>query len=495
MPIQIKLPHEEFPGLFEDVQLSGIFADSKTFVDSIPKSDPELIIKAYREQKDKESFSMDDFIHAYFQVPGDAGSLNESDTTMSTSEHIKKLWPHLKREGSNAGRTGTLIPLTHPYVVPGGRFREIYYWDSYFTMLGLSLSDEVGLIESMVQNFADQIDSIGHIPNGNRTYFVSRSQPPFFSLMVKLLASHQGSRILDRYLLQLRKEYDFWMDGPRKVTMDDGHVLNRYSDDLAVPRPESFAEDFELTEDMPEAKKRQVLRDIRAACESGWDFSSRWLADPDDLSTIRTTELIPVDLNSLLLYTEQLLCTIYERKGDADSHAYFINAVERRISAIDTYLWNNESGMYCDYHYPDKSKSGILSMAAFFPLYFNIASASQAKEVIDQTTKCLLQPGGWMTTDILSGQQWDAPNGWAPLQWIAFRALANYGYADLAADGARRWLDLNDRVFKSTGKMMEKYNVSDLTLTAGGGEYPVQDGFGWTNGVYLALAHELKKIT
>ena len=127
-----------------------------------------------------------------------------------------------------------------------------------------------------------------------------------------------------------------------------------------------------------------------------------------------------------------------------------------------------------------------------YPLFAGVASPDQANRSIEYLSTHFLRPGGWVTTENKSGQQWDAPNGWAPLQWITFIGLKNYGAMDLANEAANRWLNLNEQVFNRTGRMMEKYNVEDLSLDAGGGEYPVQDGFGWTNGVYLALSNEIK---
>ena len=161
----------------------------------------------------------------------------------------------------------------------------------------------------MVRNFAWLIDRYGHVPNGNRSYYLSRSQPPFFPLMVELLAAREGSAAYQEFLPQLRREYDFWMDGAdsveagqarrRVVRLPDGALLNRYWDDRDIPREESWREDIE-TARASGRPPAEVYRNLRAAAESGWDFSSRWFADGRTLGTIRTVELAPVDLNSLL---------------------------------------------------------------------------------------------------------------------------------------------------------------------------------------------------
>ncbi|HET9433961.1 MAG TPA: trehalase family glycosidase, partial [Chitinophagaceae bacterium] len=160
---------------------------------------------------------------------------------------------------------------------------------------------------------------------------------------------------------------------------------------------------------------------------------------------------------------------------------------EKRKEAIQKYFWNEEQGFYFDYDTTDAGQTKIFSLAGITPLFFNIATADQAKKVADVVKEMFLQPGGVVTTIESTGQQWDAPNGWAPLQWMTITGLEDYGHLDLAAEIANRWIRLNTNVFKRTGKLMEKYNVIDTHLEAGGGEYPGQDGFGWTNGVLLAL--------
>ncbi len=210
----------------------------------------------------------------------------------------------------------TLLPLPYPYVVPGGRFREAYYWDSYFTMLGLEQDNQHDLAVNMLKDFAFEIDHYGHIPNGNRSYYLSRSQPPFFSLMVELIARHDGVTTYLTYLPELQAEHDYWMQGDNDVRSGhalrnvvrllDGTVLNRYWDERPAPRDESYKEDVE-TALQTQRSSAFVWRNLRAAAESGWDFSSRWLADGKTLATIRTLALLPPDLNSLLVHLEVTL--------------------------------------------------------------------------------------------------------------------------------------------------------------------------------------------
>ncbi|MGB3774104.1 MAG: trehalase family glycosidase, partial [Leeuwenhoekiella sp.] len=223
------------------------------------------------------------------------------------------------------------------------------------------------------------------------------------------------------------------------------------------------------------------------ACESGWDFSSRWFTDPDDLSSIKTTHIIPSDLNALLYNMEKTLSQMRTYAGDTEGAQEMERAASSRKAAVDTYLWDSEEGVYQDFDLDKKEFTGVLSLAMVYPLYFGMATQEQADATALALQEKFLSPGGLSTTLNDNSQQWDYPNGWPPLQWLAIRGLQRYNKNELATKVQSRWLALNEDVYKHTGKMLEKYNVVDTTLLAGGGEYPNQDGFGWTNGVYLDL--------
>ncbi|RMG70202.1 MAG: alpha,alpha-trehalase TreF [Bacteroidetes bacterium] len=491
-------PQETFPRLFREVQMARVFPDSKTFADCTPRQSPAEIRAAYAQASDQAIFDLSAFVEAHFELPQAYASGFVADMSRPVMSHIEALWPVLTRQADAGGEAGTLIPLPHPYVVPGGRFGEVYYWDSYFTMLGLSVSDSSqSLIGSMVDNFAYLLDTVGYIPNGNRTYYLGRSQPPFFSLMVRLLVETDSSRELTTYLPALQQEYDFWMDGAsrlstekeahrRVVRMPDGAILNRYWDDRPEPRPESYREDVELAE-TTDRPADSLYRNLRAACESGWDFSSRWLADSQTLATIRTTELIPPDLNSLMYHLEVMLQAAYTAAGDSAHATHYGEAAKARAAAIRHYCWSDRYGFFGDYDWVQKTPTGIPSGAMVFPLALGIADTAQAEGIADALQRYLLRPGGLVTTPFETGQQWDAPNGWAPLQYMAIWGLEQYGQAALAKEIRDRWVRLNVRVYQQTGKLVEKYHVEGSTSEAGGGEYPLQDGFGWTNGVLLYL--------
>ena len=499
-----KTPHQFYGALFEELHQSGRWKDQKQIADAIPRSDPDQIMLAYSEAKRTGQFDPEVFFHKHFRKATDPTVDFQSHKEGSVESHIQNLWPLLERKGENHAQINgsSLIPLPHAYIVPGGRFNEIYYWDSYFTMLGLQVASRTAMVESMIDNFCFLIEQYGYIPNGNRTYFLGRSQPPFLSLMVKLLAESRDETIYVKYLPFLLKEHDFWMLGSASlapsemdkhvVKLPSGDLLNRYFDQYASPRQEMFQHDLDAQRQSGRDAKQFYL-DIRSACESGWDFSSRWFKDRKNFSTIQASKILPVDLHCLLFHLESTLAHSFQILKKKDRHLYFQELADGRLASLNTYFWNEDAGFFFDYQFENQSTLQIYSAAGLFPLYFKMVSDYQARAVAQVVEKRLLAPGGLLTTEHATGQQWDAPNGWAPLQWIAVRGLLNYGQNDLALLIAERWVALNERVFRRTGKMMEKYNVVDLDLEAGGGEYPGQAGFGWTNGVYLKLLQLLRQ--
>ena len=491
-------PYKELRELFEAVQLGHIFPDSKTFVDCIPYLSPQEILTRYQQEKKGRDFELRKFILQYFELPKKAGGDFTTNPHMLMDEHILNHWDYLSRPADEKEDNSTLIPLPYSYIVPGGRFREIYYWDSYFTMHGLAASGRLEMMENMLQNFGCLIDTLGFIPNGNRNYYLSRSQPPFFSSMVALFQRYKGTPAALVYLPQLLREYNFWMEGlpelnenepaaKHVVRMPDGSILNRYFDLKQEPRPESYIEDVELAKHLEPEKRGKLYQDIRAAAESGWDFSGRWCRDGKSLATINTTDIVPVDLNSLLHHLESTIAELYFAEGMDEKALIFDEKALQRKAAIEKWLWSEEEQFYVDYDFVAGHANPSLTLAAVYPLYLGFASENKAQLVGKKLASHFLKEGGLVTSLVETGQQWDYPNGWAPLQWMAFKGLEGFDMSELSKEIATRWLKTNRKVFLENGKMMEKYNVVNVKESGGGGEYPLQDGFGWTNGVDIAI--------
>jgi alpha,alpha-trehalase len=499
-PSDLATPADQFLELFEAVQLKRVFPDSKTFVDCVPEHDPEQILDAYRNQRSRAGFDLRTFVHAHFTIPQTNPSHYVSECGQSLRDHIDSLWDVLARQPHLHPPRSSLLPLPRDYVVPGGRFTELYYWDSYFTMLGLAESGRHDLLRAMADNFAYLVDTYGHIPNGNRTYYLSRSQPPVFALMVELFEKHYICEALS-YLPQLRKEYDWWMDGAdtlscgeacrHVVRLGDGTLLNRYWDMRDTPREEAYREDV-LTARRSTRPMTEVYRELRAGAASGWDFSSRW-CDDGDLASIRTTAILPVDLNSFLWKLEQQIALLSHKAGLRRQARLFEQREHARHEAIDRVFWHAKEGVYLDYDWQRRTARGMLNAAISTPLYVHMASKPQAKRVAEALRTQLLSAGGVEATTLKTTQQWDRPNGWAPLQWLAICGLRHYGQSDLSEDIAHRWLCTVSSLYQRESKLVEKYvleSLPDGAIGGSGGEYPLQDGFGWTNGVTRKLLHE-----
>lgn len=495
-------PDDALGDLFSTVQLHQVYDDGKTFIDLIPRGRIKQIKKEYELERHDPNFDLHEFVNRHFYAFQHASPSYHSDSDRTPRQHVTNLWSVLERR--NRRDRGSLIAVPYPYVVPGGRFSEQFYWDSYFIMLGLEADGKWDAIDNMMKNYSYMIRKFGFIPTANRTYFLSRSQPPFFSHMVRLLARRRNRTLtLLEYLPYMLREYQFWVKGRRilskeedvaairrVVRLQDGSILGRYYDNKATPRPESLKEDVETVERAGHTDAEKMYLDLRAGAESGWDFSSRWFEDPQDISTIHTTDLVAVDLNCLLYHLEITIAETYQLMFQPLLARKFQRYADKRAHAISKYLWDEKEQFFVDYDFRKGKSTGRLTLAGVFPLYTKLATESQAKAVAQRLEKDFLKKGGLVTTLVDNGQQWDSPNGWAPLQWVAIQGLREYGYHALAERIKRAWMATCIDVYGREAKMVEKYNVVEPDKLGGGGEYVLQDGFGWTNGVLAAFLKE-----
>ena len=476
--------------LFEAVQRARLFPDSKTFVDSVPKTDPKAVLAAFEAERGAPDFDLAAFVEDHFTLPQPVQEYASHPLDTSSLEtYIDSLWPRLERSPEEAQEFSTLIPLKYPYLVPGGRFREIYYWDSYFTFLGMIEAGRFERVEHMVQNLIHLQDTLGLIPNGNRQYFATRSQPPVLNLMVRLLwdahyhAEEGGLEHIATYLPALEREHAYWQGATRAVKLPDGTLLNHYGAGVALPRQESYGEDVALTETSRQHDD-DLYSHLRAGAESGWDFSSRWLREASSLATIQTENIAPVDLNCLLYGLELTLSGFYNLLGNGKADEYS-RLSQKRKAAIQSKCWNADESYYFDYNWRTRKQTEVWSLAGVVPLFVKLADKTQAERVKEVMMRDFLKPGGLVTSLHETGEQWDSPNGWAPLHWFAVQGLLNYGFEVEAETVARRWLAMIRTRFDEDKLLLEKYDVVNLDQKAGGGEYAVQEGFGWTNGVTL----------
>lgn len=410
-----------------------------------------------------------------------------------------------------------LLYLPFPYVVPGGRFNEMYGWDSYFIQLGLLRDGEVELAKNVVDNFCYQIKNYGKILNANRTYYLTRSQPPFLTQM--LLGVYRKTK--DRKWLAdavpaIEQYYRFWTIEPHEIA--ETH-LSRYFDLGDGPAPEVVSDErdaqgrthYDLVKQYFRThqvtdynvnqyynRKTNKLMPLfykgdRSMRESGFDPSNRF--GPFSIDIIHYN---PVCLNSLLYLMEQQTAEILEILNRSKEAAQWRERAKARAERINRLMWDSRDGLYYDYSFVKHRRRRYPFLTTFYPLWAGIATQKQAARVAANLPK-FEQPGGLQTSTLQTGNQWDAPFGWAPLQLIAVQGLRRYGYREAADRIAIKFLTLVRDDYAKNGTIVEKYNVvtrsSDISGGVQFGYRTNEVGFGWTNGVFTTLLDELDTET
>ncbi|CAK6448710.1 unnamed protein product [Pipistrellus nathusii] len=509
--------------LLHQVQMAKLYPDDKQFVDMPMASHPDQVLQAFRRLASAHNHSvprpqLQAFVKEHFWPVGlELLSWVPEDWTASPRflEKIadarlrswagqlhqlwKKLGKKMKLDVLREPERFSLIYQRRPFVVPGGRFREFYYWDSYWVLEGLLVSEMAGTAKGMLQNFLDLVWTYGHVPNGPRVYYLQRSQPPLLALMMARYVAHTNdTAFLRTNIRALAMELDFWAE-KRNVSVSvagRSHVLNRYHVPYGGPRPESYSKDAELAATVPEGAREALWAELKAGAESGWDFSSRWLVggpDPSSLSSIRTSKLVPVDLNAFLCQAEGLMSSFYALLGNESEATRYRNLRARRLAALEAVLWDAEKGAWFDYDLEHEKKNHEFYPTNLAPLWAGCVSdpalADRALKYLEDSQILTFQHG--IPTSLRkTGQQWDFPNAWAPLQDLVIRGLARSPSPktqEVAFQLAQNWIQTNFRVYSQKSAMFEKYDISSGGQPGGGGEYEVQEGFGWTNGLALML--------
>lgn len=408
-----------------------------------------------------------------------------------------------------------LLYLPHPYVVPGGRFNEMYGWDSYFIVVGLLRDGEIDRARNVVDNFLYEIEHYGTIRNANRTYYLSRSHPPFLGLMLRGIHNATGDDAWLAHAMPLfDSHYRFWTsaehlepttglsrywdfgDWPAAEVLGDekdAAGLTHYDRMAQFFQTETF-DDYDVSLFYDRAARRLTplfYRGDRSMRESGFDPSRRF--GPGSVDIIHH---VPVCLNSLLYQMEQDGAALSRTLGrDAAARDWEARAARRRTT-VDRFLWDPNTGLYFDYNFTRGRRRAYEFAATFFPLWVGLASPEQAARVA-ANLPLFEAPGGVLTSTRRTGNQWDAPFGWAPLQMIGVEGLRRYGFIAAADRLAHAFVSLVLEEFERTGTIVEKYDVvrrrSDVEadLTFGYSENVV--GFGWTNGVVLDLLSQLDR--
>jgi alpha,alpha-trehalase len=407
-----------------------------------------------------------------------------------------------------------LLYLPRPYVVPGGRFNEMYGWDSYFIQVGLLRDGEIARARDMVDNFVYEIERYGMILNANRTYYLTRSQPPFLTRMILGVFNETKDRTwLRSTTAAIERYYRFWTTEPHLIS-EIG--LSRYFDLGEGPAPEVVSAERDGAGRTHYDRAREYYRTTKVADydvslfydraadrltplfykgdrsmrESGFDPSNRF--GPFSVDIIHYA---PVCLNSLLHQMEVDAAEIADVLGRTTDAAAWRDRARVRRDRINTRLWDDKAGLYFDYDFRTRTRRAYEFATTFYPLWTGVATEAQARRVRENLAK-FEAPGGLLTSTQVTGSQWDAPFGWAPLQMIAVNGLRRYGYREDADRLASKFLSLVAKEFQEHGTIVEKYDVrrreSDVSAGIRFGYSSNEIGFGWTNAVFLELLAGLK---
>lgn len=386
--------------------------------------------------------------------------------------------------------SGTLIGLPKPFTAPciSGMFQELFYWDTYFTNLGLISSNRFAQAKNNVDNMIYLVERYGMMPNGSRTYFLNRSQPPFLSQMVKDIWSITGdvAWLREEAYPALKKEYEFWQTKRKNAcglncyagTQPDAATLREYAQVLC--------ERFGIAMPMDEKTLAHYGYAMLAVAESGWDCTSRFKMDAHCFC--------PVDLNALLYMLEENMECFAKELQYQDEILLWKKRKEARKSLMQQLLWDEEGKCFYDYHFQTRERSDLFSAAAFYPLFAGMCDQEQAECVIAHLPQIEREFGIACCeerADLLS-LQWDYPNGWACIHYIVVQGLLRYAHIDDARRIMEKFVRVVEKVFDETGNLWEKYDVCTGTCAASK-EYDTPPMMGWTAGVYVLFRKMLEE--
>ncbi|KAL5747755.1 hypothetical protein ACOSQ2_025052 [Xanthoceras sorbifolium] len=512
------------PKLYVDLSLKSNLSTTVDAFDKLPRRKNGLVPVSDLQEFVENHFggAGDDLVYAEPAdfVPEPEGFLPKvvNPEVRAWALEVHSLWKNLSRKVSGSvldrPELHTLLPLPGSVVIPGSRFKEVYYWDSYWIIRGLLASKMHETAKSIVTNLISLIETYGYVLNGARAYYTNRSEPPLLSAMVHAIYNRTSDlELVKKALPALLKEHQFWNSGIHKVTIQDSeannHILSRYYAMWNKPRPESSTIDkahaSKLSSDF---EKEQFYRKVASTAESGWDFSTRWMRNTSDITTLSTTSILPVDLNVFLLGMELDIAFLARVVGENETSESFLEASQARKAAINSVFWNEEKGQWLDYWtnngttceeshtWQACNQNHNVYASNYTPLWIDLFNSDTS--LVEKVRQSLQSSGlvcaaGIATSTIKSGEQWDFPNGWAPLQHMIVEGLVRSGSQEarsMAEDIAVKWIRTNYVTYKETGAMHEKYDVEKCGSYGGGGEYIPQTGFGWSNGVVLAFLEE-----
>ncbi|KAK6754172.1 hypothetical protein RB195_013276 [Necator americanus] len=505
------------------VNYHELYNDSKTFVDMPMKNDPDYVLEKFNEEFSNISVEainrtkLQQFVDTYFSPPGSemlpctpedwnpqpAKLMSIVDPQLREwALKLNAIWRSLCKKIDpaieNSSSRYSLIYLPHNFIMPGGRFREFYYWDAYWIIKGLITCEMYNTTKAMIENLGSLVERFGFVPNGGRVYYLQRSQPPLLAgMLYEYYEVTKDKDFVQKMLPILEKELSFWNNNRMTTVSIKGtdYLVYRYNTRSNMPRPESYAQDIKKAQTVQD--KAQFWQDIASAAESGWDFSTRWFSDHKTIYTVETKNVLPVDLNAFICWNLDILEYLFERIDDQVKSEFYRETRAKFRHTVHKVFYNRTAGSWFDYNLRTASHNTAFYPSITVPLFtgcYNSLNQGKSERLFTlmKSIGVFDYPGGIPTSMISdSEEQWDFPNGFSPLNHMVVEGLRKSQNAQMQDAGyqlAKKWIMGNFKVWKETNHMWEKYNViGDYPRPGSGGEYDVQDGFGWTNGAILDL--------
>lgn len=512
--------------LLHTIQTMKPFKDSKHFVDMMMRYDEKEIhhnFKVfYKNTNNITNHEVKEFVKKNFVMEDELEIWHEGDYTdhpglldrinvRKYRQFVRSLLPiwivlgrRIKKHILEENSRYSIIPVPNGFVIPGGRFKEFYYWDSYWIIVGLLLSDMVKTVKGMLENFLWLVNKYGFVPNGGRIYYLNRSQPPLLLMMInEYYKVTKDTAWLKKNLPIMEKELQFWLN-KRTLTFHfngTNFTMARYNVDSSTPRPESYFEDFHTCSAFKNLRVvEKCYRELKSGAESGWDFSSRWMTNRRSLAELVVSRIIPVDLNSFLIESFRIISEFYKIVEDNDKQKHWLSVFLSWRKNMHDLLYHKKDGIWYDFNTATLTHTRNFYPSNFAPLWVDLFPEREVSKPLGyKALKHLLKQnllmfeGGIPTSLLETGEQWDLPNAWPPLQSIIILGLHRSGDSLArwyARRLAQRWIDVNWAIYDNSMVMYEKYNAEFPGEAGGGGEYDVQSGFGWSNGVIFELIEE-----
>lgn len=537
LPPSCKYPVYCNSQLLHDVQMARIFPDSKTFIDYQMRNDANVTLAAFQQLLDQTNNSLTkndltEFVHLHFtdesglenwmpsdfeQYPAFVKNIKD-DAFRTLADYVHRTWPLLakkvKSDVFENPERYSIIPVPNGFIVPGGRFRELHYYDTYWIIKGLLISGMLSTAEGIIENFIELQRTVGHVPSGGRWYYQERSQPPLLIAMVSLYLQYfTDIQFLGKIINALEKELNYWLETQTASFTKNNKIytLLRYYAPSTGPRPESYYDDYKNALHFSTTEKRQnFFTELKSASESGWDFSSRWFIDSNGNNTgsllnTKIDTIIPVDLNAIFANALQIVSTYQKLLLNPVSAKHWESLANQWRSNIEEVFWNEDVGVWLDYDVSNQKHRNYFYPSNLAPLWMNVVNREdiekRAPRVIQylDNTGVLNYRGGVPASLLSTGEQWDLPNAWPPLVSLfvnSVDALGTEESKNISLTIAQDWLRASLRAYLSHDqKFFDRYNAKNPEKVGIGKEYEPQEGFGWTIGVILELLTKYSNIT